>query len=127
LEVAKQFRSDTMSPVMVAGVIRLIELGLLVLCGMIIYLAHVGLHPENYLQYPAIIVGLSLLTVILLEFSECYQMQVLRNPLPHAGRMLLVWSGAFAFITVALFFLKVSAEFSRMWLASWYILGFSLI
>src|SRR5690606_16734035 len=66
-------------------------------------------------------------TVVLFEFSGCYQMSVLRNPVSQLGRMLLVWSAAFAFVTVALFFLKVSAHFSRMWLGTWYIVGFGLI
>lgn len=127
LEVAKQFRSDTLSPIMVAGIIRLIEFAALTLCGMIIYLVHVGFHPDNIWQYPLIILSLSLLTGILFEFSGCYQIPVLRNPFPQIGRILLIWSGAFAFVTVALFFLKISADFSRMWLASWYLIGFSLI
>ena len=126
-EVAKQFRTDTMSPVMVAGVIRILEFALLALGGMAIYFVQVGFYPQNFWQYPPIVVGLSLVTVILSEFSGCYQMSVLRNPVSQIGRMLLVWSAAFAFVTVALFFLKVSADFSRMWLGTWYVVGFGLI
>ena len=127
LEIARQYRSDTMSPVLVAGVVRIVELLLLIAAGYAIYLLHVGHVPEMALQYPAIIVGLPAMTVILLEFSRCYQMPALRNPLPHVGRMLLAWSSAFGLITVALFFLKVSSEFSRVWLASWYVGGFVLL
>src|SRR5690606_24216698 len=127
LEVAKQFRTDTMSPVMVAGVIRLLEFALLALGGMGAYFVQVGFHPQNFWQYPLIVIGLPLVTVILLELAGCYQMSVLRNPLPQVGRMLLVWSAAFAFGTVALFFLKISTDFSRLWVGSWYILGFALM
>jgi len=127
LEIAKQFRNDTMSPVLVAGVVRIVELLLLIVAGFTIYLLHVGHEPELGLQYPIVIIGLPLLTVILLEFSQCYQMPALRNPLPKLGRILLIWSGALAFATVALFFLKVSSEFSRLWLATWYVGGFALM
>jgi Undecaprenyl-phosphate glucose phosphotransferase len=127
LEVAKQFRTDTMSPVMVAGVIRLLEFTLLALGGMAAYFVQVGFHPQNFWQYPLIVIVLPVVTVIMLELAGCYQMSVLRNPLPQVGRMLLVWSAAFSVGTVALFFLKVSTDFSRLWVGSWYILGFALM
>ncbi|WEX11592.1 undecaprenyl-phosphate glucose phosphotransferase [Chelativorans sp. AA-79] len=126
-QVAQQYRRDTMSPVMVSGVMRIVEFMMLLLAGLGIYAARVGLYTHLSWHYPVIILGVSLLTVILLEFSDCYQMPALRNPLPHAGRILLIWSGAFALVTLTLFFLKISEEFSRAWLAVWYASGLGLI
>ena len=40
--VARQYRTDSMSPVIVSGTLRLVEFGMLVLAGLIIYLVYVG-------------------------------------------------------------------------------------
>jgi Undecaprenyl-phosphate glucose phosphotransferase len=126
-QVAQQYRRDTMSPVMVSGVMRLLELAVLILSGLQIYVGHVGLETHLFWHYPIVILGVSLLAVILMEFSDCYQMPALRNPLSQAGRILVIWSATFAILTLALFFLKIGGEFSRAWLAAWYASGLALM
>jgi len=126
-QVATQYRRDTMPPVMVSGVLRLVEFGLLFVSGMLLYGIYVGLTTHLYWQYPAIAVIGSLLTVILLEFTDCYQISALLRPVRNAGRLLLVWSGAFAVLALTGFFMKVSADFSRLWFGSWFVAGFVLL
>jgi len=126
-QVAKQYRRDTMSPVMVSGVMRILEFGVLLLAGLQIYAGHVGLHTHLSWHYPVIIVSVSLVAVILMEFSDCYQIPALRNPVSQVGRILLIWSATFALLTLALFFLKISEEFSRFWLGVWYVSGLGLL
>ncbi|WP_173931413.1 undecaprenyl-phosphate glucose phosphotransferase [Chelativorans sp. Marseille-P2723] len=126
-QVAEHYRHDNTSPVMVSGFMRIIEFALLLLAGMAIYTAHVGLSTHLSWEYPASITIVSLATVIILEFSDAYQMPALRSPASQAGRILLAWSAAFALLTMALFFLKISSEFSRLWLAAWYASGLSLM
>ena len=126
-QVATQYRRDTMSPVMVSGVLRLIEFGLLFLSGMVLYGIYVGLSTHLFWHYPAIVLVGSLLTVILLEFTDCYQISALLRPIQSAGKLLLVWSGAFAVLALTGFFMKVSADFSRMWFGSWFVTGFVLL
>lgn len=126
-QVARQYRRDTMSPVMVSGVMRLIEFAALVLAGLQIYAGHVGLGTHLFWQYPLIIVCVALLAVVLMEFCDCYQMPALRSPLSQAWRILAVWSATFALLTVALFFLKISSQFSRFWLGAWYVSGLGLL
>ena len=80
-QVASQYRRDTMSPVMVSGVLRLVEFGILFLSGVVLYGIYVGFPRHLAWQYPAIIVVGSLLTVIFLEFTDCYQISALLRPL----------------------------------------------
>jgi len=127
LQVAQQYRRDTMSPVIVSGVMRLVEFAVLLLSGLQIYAGYVGLGGELSWEYPLVITGVSLLAVILLEVLDAYQMPALRNPLSQAGRIFLTWSAAFALLIVGLFFLKVSAQFSRFWLGTWYAAGLLLM
>jgi Undecaprenyl-phosphate glucose phosphotransferase len=121
-QVAAQYRRDTMSPVMVSGVLRLVEFGLMALSGFAIWINYVGIFRLG-LQYSAVIVGGSLLAVVLLEFSDAYQMATLRSPLAHLGKLLVVWSGTFAVLALAAFFLKVSSDFSRVWFGGWFVTG----
>src|SRR4051795_11178257 len=76
-QVASQYRRDTMSPVMVSGVLRIVEFGLLFLSGLALYFHFVGFF--NYLawQYPLTIAAASFVAVVLLDVSDCYQISAL--------------------------------------------------
>jgi Undecaprenyl-phosphate glucose phosphotransferase len=126
-QVASQYRRDTMSPVIVSGVLRRVELGLLFFSGLALYALYVGVGGALSWHYPAIAFGGSLLAVILLEFSDLYQMSVLLRPARTGGRLLLVWSSAFAVLALTGFFLKVSSDFSRIWFGAWFVTGFVLL
>jgi Undecaprenyl-phosphate glucose phosphotransferase len=126
-QVAAQYRRDTMSPVMVSGVLRLVEFAMLSLSGIVLYAIYVGIGTHLFWHYPAIVFGGSLLAVILFEFSDLYQISALLKPVRKTGRLLLVWSGAFAVLALTGFFLKISSDFSRLWLGSWFVAGFVLL
>src|SRR5262245_25515444 len=126
-QVASQYRRDTMSPVIVSGVLRLVELGVLFLSGLALYVLYVGVGGALSWHYPTIAFGGSLLAVILLEFGDLYQMSVLLRPARTVGRLLLVWSSAFAALALTGFFLKVSSDFSRIWFGAWFVTGFVLL
>ncbi|WP_309086562.1 undecaprenyl-phosphate glucose phosphotransferase [Chelativorans sp.] len=126
-QVAQQYRRDTMSPVMVSGVIRIMEGLVLVLSGLQIFLGYIGLGTHLVWHYVGVIFGVSLVAVTMMEVSGCYRMPALRNPISQAGRILLIWSATFALVIASLFFLKISEEFSRFWLAAWYVSGLALI
>jgi Undecaprenyl-phosphate glucose phosphotransferase len=123
-QVASQYRRDTMSPVMVSGVLRMIEFAVLVLSGIALYAFYIGFSTHLVWHYPAIIFGTSLLTVVLLDVTDCYQVQALFRPWANLGRILLVWSGTFALLALAGFFMKISADFSRFWFGTWFATGF---
>jgi Undecaprenyl-phosphate glucose phosphotransferase len=126
-QVATQYRRDTMSPVMVSGVLRLIEFALMALSGIVLFVVHVGFGTHLNWHYPAVILGGSLLAVILLELTDMYQFSALRRPIANMGRLLLVWSGTFALFALAGFFMKISADFSRFWFGAWFAAGFLLL
>lgn len=126
-QVASQYRRDTMSPVMVSGVLRLIEFGLLLLSGLALWGYYVGTTTHLAWHYPIIIIGGALAAVVLLEFTDSYQISVLMRPVTNLGRMLLAWGATFALLAVAGFFLKISSDFSRFWFGSWFSIGFALL
>ena len=121
-QIAVQYRRDTMSPLMVSGVLRLIEFAIMLAAGLAAYALHFGTLPFS-LRYPVVIFAGSLLAVILLEFAGAYQMSTLRRPLAHLTKLFVMWAGAFAFLALAAFLLKISQEFSRAWFGQWFLAG----
>jgi Undecaprenyl-phosphate glucose phosphotransferase len=117
--VAAQYRTDTMSPVMVSGKLRILEFLLVSLCGALALTYHFDRIGLDWSYVWTSFSG-ALLAVILLEFTDAYQMTTLRNPLAHARKITLVWSGVFALMALAAFFTKTSHDFSRLWFATWY-------
>ncbi|MBX3570983.1 MAG: undecaprenyl-phosphate glucose phosphotransferase [Mesorhizobium sp.] len=126
-QVATQYRRDTMSPIMVSGTLRIVEFALLAVSGLILHGMLIGYSTHLVWHYPTIALVGSLLTVILLEFSDCYQMTALRSPLSHAGKIILVWAGVFALLAITGFLFKVSADFSRLWFGTWFATGLVLM
>ena len=126
-QVAAQYRRDTTSPVMVSGLMRLVELAMLVLSGAWLYVWYVGPDIASPFLYAAMIVVTSLITVLGLEVTDNYQIAALRRPLGSLTRIALVWGGILALMTMAAFFLKISSEFSRFWLGAWFVTGFALM
>jgi len=127
LQVASQYRRDTTSPVMVSGVLRLLELALLIASGLILFSFHVGLGTHLVWQYPLIIASVSILTIIGFELADCYQVPALMRPISTLGRTFLIWGGAFALLAVAGFLMKASGEFSRLLFGVWFATGLFLI
>jgi Undecaprenyl-phosphate glucose phosphotransferase len=121
-QIAVQYRRDTMSPIMVSGVLRLIEFAVMLAAGLAAYALHFGFVPLS-LRYPGVILAGSLLAVILLEFADAYQMSTLRRPLAHLTKLITVWAGTFALLALVAFLLKVSEEFSRAWFGEWFVAG----
>ncbi len=122
-QVAQQYCRDTLSPLMVSGMLRLAELALFLLLGGIIRAAYVGPVPEMALAYTiAICVG-SMIAVLLLQSIDAYQLPAMRNPIGHAGKISLVWTGTFALLALLGVLTKTSQEFSRVWFAGWYLSG----
>ncbi|MGB3898115.1 MAG: undecaprenyl-phosphate glucose phosphotransferase [Mesorhizobium sp.] len=126
-QVASQYRRDTMSPVMVSGVLRLVEFSLLFLSGVTIYIVYLGFFTYLAWEYTLITAAISLLTVALLDIGDCYQVPALMRPLQSFTRILLVWSSSFALMAVAAFLLKASGNYSRLLFGLWFVVGFVLI
>ncbi|RVC72383.1 undecaprenyl-phosphate glucose phosphotransferase, partial [Mesorhizobium sp. M2A.F.Ca.ET.046.02.1.1] len=126
-QVASQYRRDTMSPIMVSGVLRMVEFALLFLSGLGVYFYYVGFF--NYLawQYPLAIASTSFLAVVLLDVTDRYQIAALMRPLANFGRVLLVWAGSFALMALTAFAIKASEDYSRLLFGTWFVVGFVLI
>ncbi|TPI41260.1 undecaprenyl-phosphate glucose phosphotransferase [Mesorhizobium sp. B3-1-9] len=126
-QVASQYRRDTMSPIMVSGVLRMVEFAMLFLSGLCVYFYYVGFFSYLAWQYPLAIAATSFLAVVLLDVTDCYQIEALMRPLANFGRVLLVWAGSFALMALTAFAIKASEDYSRLLFGTWFAVGFVLI
>ncbi|RWE30604.1 undecaprenyl-phosphate glucose phosphotransferase [Mesorhizobium sp.] len=126
-QVASQYRRDTMSPIMVSGVLRMVEFALLFGSGLGLYFQYVGFFTYLAWQYPLTIAAASFMAVVLLDVSDCYQVAALMRPIANFGRLLLVWAGTFALMALTAFIMKMSEDYSRLLFGTWFVVGFALI
>ncbi|MBX3569202.1 MAG: undecaprenyl-phosphate glucose phosphotransferase [Rhizobiaceae bacterium] len=126
-QVAQQYRRDTMSPVMVSGVLRLCEFAMISAAGAAFFAYYVGLGTHLFWHYPIVILCGALLTIVGLEIADCYQVPALLRPSRSLGRIVAVWAAVFAILAMAGFFLKISEDFSRVLFGGWFVSGFVLV
>lgn len=125
-DVAAQYRDDSISPNMVAGVLRGIDFTIVFLSGLAAYAGYVSLFKYLPVQHAAISLLGALFIVFAFEVAGLYKMRRLRIPVHAAVRMLAVWSVGLALFTITTFFLKISTDFSRVWAILWLTTAFSL-
>lgn len=125
--VAAQYHRDTMSPVMVSGVLRIVEFAVLFLSGIAIYCLYLGAFTHLAWQYPVVLACASLVAVILMELADCYLVSALMRPVAIFTRILTVWAGTFALMALTGFMLKITEDYSRMLFGIWFVVGFICI
>ncbi|MCO4319649.1 undecaprenyl-phosphate glucose phosphotransferase [Phyllobacterium sp. 21LDTY02-6] len=124
--IASQYARPTNSPVMISGIMRIIEFLIIATSGIAVFMIYVGLSPYSVFHYLLAIVLTALAAVFLLELADSYQLATMRDPFSKIGRLLLVYSGTFALMSLAAFFLKISEDYSRVWFGAWYASGLVL-
>ncbi len=124
LQVADQYRSESISPALFTGLMRLWEFVLVALCGTVVYLGYVGLQSAHLMEYIAANFLAAFIYVIFAQFSSGYRPSTLRKPLRYIGRLLVSWAGVFAVMAIVAFLLKISTVYSRVWFTSFAATGF---
>ncbi|MDX3928683.1 MAG: undecaprenyl-phosphate glucose phosphotransferase [Shinella sp.] len=122
-KIALQFRQDSYSPSMIVGMLRILEFLALFAVGYGINAFYVAPGSEMMPFYILVLAGGSAIGVLLLQTADTYQIPALRAAWRMMPRLLGAWAVAFAVMALALFFLKASEGYSRVWFASWFLLG----
>ncbi|MEK4034695.1 undecaprenyl-phosphate glucose phosphotransferase [Methylocystis sp. IM3] len=127
-EVASQSRPGrTLSPVVLAGVVRLFEFVMLLVAGLLIYEFYVGERQVQPLDYYIAATAMAVAAIIALQSFGLYTIPSFRGPIRHGLKLAAVWSLIFAAALAAMFFLKLDGVFSRVWLIAWYLSGLALL
>ena len=117
-------RLSHLSPVVLAGLVRLADFATAVVTGFALAMLYIGdaevaLDPLHIL----VILLSSLTAVLVIDLLGLYRSRPLAAFHRNLPRLMLGWASAFATAGVLIFFLKAGAEFSRVWLALWFVVG----
>ena len=123
LEIATQRFKRAYSPIVVAGFVRLIEVGLVAVIGLALYFCYVVPAWGSSLYYYASIAGISLLSLFAFQAADIYQIQAFRGHEKQYFRLASAWSVVFLIAVTASYFTRAGNEFSRVWLGSYYVVG----
>lgn len=129
---AASFRSGTrlrhhaghISPAMVHSAVRVIEFLALALSGLLIAVSYISVPPVLYdVRYLTSFVAVAAFTVVSFELLGLYSPRAFASYVRQLPRLMLGWTVALAIYASTIFFLKAGAEFSRAWLALWFVTG----
>jgi len=111
------------SPIVLAGTVRLAEVGLVVLIGLAVYFWYV-VPVEGFDWYYIAAIGvIALLSLLAFQAADIYQVQAFRGHEKQYMRLASAWSVVFLLAIGAAFFAKANAHFSRVWLGAFYVIG----
>jgi Undecaprenyl-phosphate glucose phosphotransferase len=111
------------SPAIVVGVARAVEFALVMLAGLIVYQIYLSANLLLDGAYWLATAGAAALTILVFQASGVYSVQAFRSFVLYALRIVAGWSLVFLVLLAAVFFAKVGEDFSRVWLAGWFVLG----
>ena len=122
LAVAEKPAAAPLSPIVLAGVVRMAEFALIVLVGLGVFAAYpplAGLVP----LYSGATLVIAILAMLAFQIADIYQIQAFRGVEKQYFRLASAWSVVFLIAIGLSFFAKAGQEFSRVWLAAFYVLG----
>ena len=114
-------KSSLISARVVRGLARLADGLTASLLGLVIALAYVSDPPVvTSPLYLTALAAAGFLTLLVFEVLGLYSLPALTSILRQMPRIALGWTIAFGVIIATIFFMKIGAGLSRVWLAAWY-------
>ncbi|KAA5599572.1 undecaprenyl-phosphate glucose phosphotransferase [Blastochloris sulfoviridis] len=111
------------SPIVLAGFVRLVEFTAIALLGAAIYLAYVVPNDGFAAYYPVAILTLTGAAVLAFQAVDIYHVQAFRSVSAQFSRLAAAWTLVFLVAFAVAFFARIEDAFSRVWIGSWYVSG----
>jgi Undecaprenyl-phosphate glucose phosphotransferase len=121
--VAAKHPPQAVSPIVLAGMVRLAEFMLILVVGGSIYAKYLLATEGITLHYAAATFAIATLSVFAFQAADIYQVQAFRGYEKQYMRLAAAWSLVFLVVIGASFFAKAGELFSRVWLGSFYVIG----
>jgi len=113
----------TLSTVMIEGLVRLLDLVIVLVAGGLVYWLYVGGKVAPPLTYQIAIPAFAIGTLITFQSLQLYPIGALRHFAGSAVRLLGGWTMLFLIALAIIFLLKVGSQISRGWLVGFYLGG----
>ncbi|MCK9915166.1 undecaprenyl-phosphate glucose phosphotransferase [Microbacteriaceae bacterium K1510] len=123
LAVAAKPIPTPISPIVLAGIVRMGEFALIVLVGVALYGAYVAPFEPLFWRYLIASFVIAILSSLAFQVADIYQVQAFRGLEKQYMRMASAWSIVFLIAIGASFFAKAGDMYSRVWLGSYYMVG----
>jgi Undecaprenyl-phosphate glucose phosphotransferase len=128
LAIAAQRFVPAYSPIVLAGMVRLVEFALVILVGFAVYVGYVVPADGFAWYYVGAITGIAVLAMLAFQIADIYQVQAFRGHEKQYMRLASAWSVVFLIAIGMSFFAKAGDQFSRAWLGGFYVIGlFTLV
>ena len=113
LAVAERPMPAPISPIVLAGFVRIAEFILVVVVGMAMYAAYLPIDEEVW-RYLGATVAIAILSTLAFQTADIYQVQAFRGYEKQYMRLASAWSVVFLIAIGASFFAKAGDMFSRV-------------
>ena len=113
----------TLSPVMIEGLARLLDVVIVLATGALAYWLYAAGKVQNALAYQITVSALAVGMLVIFQMLQLYPVGALRNFASSAVRLLGGWTMLFLVALATFFFLKVGNQVSRGWLIGFYAAG----
>ena len=125
LMVAAQPIIDAKSPIVVAGIVRIVEFALIALVGIATYFAYV--YPQYGQVFDLYYIGtafaVAALAVVAFQVVDIYHIHAFRRPASQLAKLTVAWSLVFLSLVAVMFFARLGDLYSRIWLAGYFGIG----
>jgi len=115
------------SPIVIAGVVRVIDFLVLSTIGIALYFSYVVPISGFTWEFLAAIFGVAATAVISFQAADLYQVQLFRGHLSQLTRIISSWTLVFLLFIGASFIVKLGGEISRLWLTAFYFSGLAAL
>src|SRR5258705_5354312 len=127
LAVSNQKVGRAYSPIVIAGVVRVIDFAMLSAIGIALYFGYVAPLRGFSWEFLAAIFGVAATAVICFQAADIYQVQLFRGHLRQMTRMISSWAFVFLLFIGASFIVKLGSEISRLWLSTFFFVGLAAL
>ena len=119
--------APAVSRVVIAGVVRGIETALIVLTGVAIYFLYIVRNVGAQPGYLAVTIGVAAMAIVVFQSLHVFSAPAFRHPARALFRIAGGWTLAFLVVFAGMFFLKLDGALSRVWMATWLLVGFGAL
>ena len=121
--IASEYTPPPYSPIVVAGVARLVEFCLIAGIGFALYGSYV-LPANNFSwHYPIAIFGVAACSILAFQTAGIYRMRSFRSRSRHYAQLVTAWLIVFLLLSAGIFLGKLQDDFSRVWTLSFFLVG----
>jgi Undecaprenyl-phosphate glucose phosphotransferase len=111
------------SSVVLSGLVRAADFVLIVATALLVHQLYVAPSIGYSASYFVIAIAVAALSLVVFQGFQIYHPAAFRQPIRQVFRIAGGWFFVFLTVFAAIFFLKLDGAVSRVWVASWFLLG----